>query len=307
MTALPPSADITDSATTEGDAKTWFSNLRSFLAGVVGTAGTQADALTTLGAPLNGTLAKTSAYTVVAADRGKLIAATTGTWSLTLTAAATLGDGFTFAVRNSGSGTITIDPNSSEQIDAAATKVLAPGDTVMVYCDGTQFATVGGGSGVPAGSITDYAGSSAPTGWLLCYGQAVSRTTYATLFTAISTTYGSGDGSTTFNLPDLRGRVTAGVDNMGGSAANRITSGGSGITGTTLGAAGGAQTHTLTVAEMPSHAHSYTAPAGAFTQSGTSLPYVLDSTAGSTTGSQGGGSAHNNTQPTLMLNKIIKT
>src|SRR5688572_13958247 len=94
------------------------------------------------------------------------------------------------------------------------------------------------------GIAVPYAGSSAPTDWLLCDGSAVSRTTYANLFAVIGTTYGSGDGSTTFNLPDLRGRTVAGKDNMGGAAANRITSGGSGIAGTTLGAVGGTQTHT---------------------------------------------------------------
>jgi len=76
---------------------------------------------------------------------------------------------------------------------------------------------------IPAGTVNDYAGGTAPSGWLICDGSAVSRTTYAGLFTAISTTYGVGDGSTTFNLPDLRGRVTVGkatgghadVDNLG--------------------------------------------------------------------------------------------
>lgn len=74
----------------------------------------------------------------------------------------------------------------------------------------------------PAGVMAPFAGSAAPTGWLLCAGQAVSRTTYAALFTAIGTTWGAGDGSTTFNLPDMRGRVPAGADNMGGNAANRL-------------------------------------------------------------------------------------
>lgn len=72
------------------------------------------------------------------------------------------------------------------------------------------------------GIILPYAGSAAPTGWLLCFGQAVSRTTYAGLFSAIGTTFGVGDGSTTFNVPDLRGRVAAGEDDMGGTAANRL-------------------------------------------------------------------------------------
>lgn len=66
------------------------------------------------------------------------------------------------------------------------------------------------GSGIPPGSIFEYAAASAPTGYLLCDGSAVSRTTYAALFTAISTSYGVGDGSTTFNVPDRRGRVGVG-------------------------------------------------------------------------------------------------
>ena len=96
--------------------------------------------------------------------------------------------------------------------------------------DTTQLATtafvqdaVGALVTIPSGMLAPFAGTSAPSGWFLCYGQAVSRTTYAALFTAIGTTYGTGDGTTTFNLPDLRGRTIAGVDDMGGSAASRLT------------------------------------------------------------------------------------
>ena len=67
------------------------------------------------------------------------------------------------------------------------------------------------------GEVVPFAGSTAPAGALFCYGQTVSRTTYAGLFAVIGTTYGVGDGSTTFNLPDLRGRVAAGKSDMGGS------------------------------------------------------------------------------------------
>lgn len=92
---------------------------------------------------LNSRLAKTAAYTVVAADKGKVIDATTGTWTLSLTAAATLGDGFHFAVFNSGSGVITIDANASETIQDAAstatTKTLAQGEGGIVFCDGANF------------------------------------------------------------------------------------------------------------------------------------------------------------------------
>ena len=96
-----------------------------------------------------------------------------------------------------------------------------------------------------------YAGSSAPTGYLLCDGAAISRSTYSTLFGLLATTYGSGDGSSTFNIPDLRGRVIAGQDDMGGASANRLTGLTGGVDGDVLGGSGGAETHTLSTAEMP--------------------------------------------------------
>ena len=100
-------------------------------------------------------------------------------------------------------------------------------------------------AGSPAGEIKQYAGDTAPNGYLLCQGQAVSRTTYADLFNVISTKYGVGDGSTTFNLPDLRGRVPVGLS----PSDNDFK---------TLGSKGGEKAHTLTVQEMPSHNHSAT-------------------------------------------------
>lgn len=157
----------------------------------------------------------------------------------------------------------------------------------------------------PAGVVLPFAGASAPTGWLLCFGQAVSRTTYATLFTALGTTYGAGDGSTTFALPDLRGRVAAGEDDMGGTAASRLTTAGSGVNGAALGATGGAQTHTLDVTQIPAHTHgtggdNLTVSAGAQSvRYGNNLNTLA-------TSSTGGGLAHNNTQPTIVLNYIIK-
>jgi microcystin-dependent protein len=122
----------------------------------------------------------------------------------------------------------------------------------------------------------------------------------------VSTTYGAGDGSTTFGLPDLRGRVVAGQDDMGGSSANRLTGLSGGVDGDVLGAAGGAETHTLTTAELASHTHSTPTSDGstAFTTGGTQTP--ARNTDG-TTGSAGSGSAHNNVQPTFILNYIIKT
>jgi len=76
----------------------------------------------------------------------------------------------------------------------------------------------------PIGTVQVYADTSAPNSrWLLAYGQAVSRTTYSALFSLVSTSFGAGDGSTTFNLPDCRGRSIVGLDNLGGSSADRIT------------------------------------------------------------------------------------
>lgn len=177
---------------------------------------------------------------------------------------------------------------------------------------------------MPTGSMIVFAGASAPGGWLLCNGQAISRSTYSDLFAVIGTTYGAGNGSTTFNLPDLRGRAAVGRDTMGAGAAGRISG------ATTLGGSGGAQNHTLTAAQMPVHTHSLTTGAqylrvGAGAAGGT-YPFRVNpsvlarfqdatqdtavtdvTTATTTSSSRGAGQSHNNVQPSLWVNWIIKT
>ncbi len=189
------------------------------------------------------------------------------------------------------------------------------------------------GVGVPLGTLLDYTGSTAPSSsFALAYGQAISRTTYANYFTLVGTTYGAGDGSTTFNIPDLRGRTVYGVDNMGGSAANRITSAGGNFDGTSLGSAGGAQNHTLALSEAPTgqfsfnfndpgHSHtinslalfntSGASPVISFTNA-SSTPVSHPSTDTATTGitasitDHAGGGSHTVLSPGMVLNKIIR-
>ena len=173
---------------------------------------------------------------------------------------------------------------------------------------------------MPAGSVTAFAAAAAPTGWLLCNGQAVSRTDYARLFAVIGTTFGAGDGVSTFNVPDIRGRVPAMID--GGTG--RLTGAQAGGCGGALGNAGGEQGHTTTGNEMPNHGHGvndpgHAHPGGAYWRGDLGGGQV-NSSAGFTFGeggidvagtgisiqAAGGGAAHNNVQPTIVLNYIIK-
>lgn len=125
--------------------------------------------------------------------------------------------------------------------DRALVLVKSDGKCAVVGRVGGTVSTGGPkveGAGMPAGAIAAYAGANAPDGWLLCDGSNVSRKSYPLLFAAIGTAYGAGDGSTTFGLPDLRGRVPMGISSSHALASK-----------------GGEETHKLTVSEMPSHKH----------------------------------------------------
>lgn len=159
MTAIPSISDFTDSATTEGEFKTALSGLHDYLTGLLGTAGTPPAAQAALGALLGaGVATRTTAYTVVDADRGKIIACT-GSFALNLTAAATLGAGFAIAVANVGSGTITVDPAGTETIDGAASYALPGNTTILIACTGSGWLIVGAS---PLPPVTNpYAGNKA--------------------------------------------------------------------------------------------------------------------------------------------------
>lgn len=161
------------------------------------------------------------------------------------------------------------------------------------------------GDTLPIGAFLPYSGATAPTNWLICDGSAISRTTYQDLFNVIGTVFGAGDGSTTFNLPDMRGRVPVGVDSND-TDFNAV------------GKTFGEKSHTLTIDEMPNHTHTppenlpvvlhkkteNVAPTS-WTTSGSGQDLLYDDA--SLTGmATGGGQAHNITQPSMATNYIIK-
>lgn len=165
--------------------------------------------------------------------------------------------------------------------------------------DGTTWRSQSGsaGGGLAPGMIAAFCGSAAPGGWLFCAGQAVSRATYSALFAVIGVTFGVGDGSTTFNLPDLGGRVIAGKE----ATASRLTSAGSGVDGATLAAVGGVQNETLTLGQLPSGTASNAAFGAAYSSTGgfaspTAFLYNVTNSAPVL-----------HVQPTIILNMMIKT
>lgn len=161
--------------------------------------------------------------------------------------------------------------------------------TLNLLAGGTVFADN------PIGSILPFGGSTAPAGWMLCQGQAISRTAYADLFAVIGTSYGAGNGTTTFNIPDLRGKVP-----VGQSSDTEFNA---------LGKTGGEKTHKLTVTELPSHAHKTgirTDAAYGAGPVGSTTAQVLFSQTVSDTSYIGGNGAHNNLQPYNTVNYIIK-
>lgn len=155
---------------------------------------------------------------------------------------------------------------------------------------------------VPTGVILPYAGVVAPTGWLLCAGGIVSRSQFPDLFTLIGETFGAGDGSTTFGLPDMRGRVGIGMDNLGGNSADVMTH----ANADSLGGVEGSEEHTLTITEMPFHQHTINFQADADI---TGSSVRLRSTGGAGTDKvqgTGGGVSHRNDQPWIAMGSIIK-
>lgn len=301
---------------------------------------------------LTGTLTGNIDYIMPDADGEYIIYnGTSGAFTLTVTDAhagtgVTIPQGLASVVYvNSNTDVVnsTISYLPALQADAFQTAAFVSTGTTSFAAGSIDASAIGSlpSNPIPPGAIFDYAVASAPAGFLLCYGQAVSRTTYSALFSAIGTVFGAGDASTTFNLPDYRGRVGFGADNMGGVAANRLTNSATGgIDGSAIANSGGEQAHVLITGELATHSHTAsglstsTAGSHSHTVSGTTtagggvtavlaeVNTAINLTATSSTvavagdhshtitgsiDTTGSSSSHNTVPPGLVVYKIIKT
>lgn len=229
---------------------------------------------------------------------------------------------------------LLVDHNTNGQhakitMPQAAAPATPAASTAVLYMDTADQLKVKHASGteeyvgVPVGAVFFVTGL-APVGYLELDGSAVSRTSFPKLFTYLGTFYGAGDGSTTFNIPDARGRVMAGLDLTG----LRLTAAGLGVAATT-GAVGGSQTYTLSTSEIPSHTHVNTLNDPGHTHTFSNSPLRAGSAfaSGSSSGladpgvvtinsastgitinnvAVGGGGAHGNVQPTIVFRPVIK-
>lgn len=231
----------------------------------------------------------TSTAFTVATNQG-LAATPTNGQLLSVTPHATNGASATLAADGGTAFAIQTAPGT-----AVAAGVLVAGTPYDLKFNSSASAWILKGSfanpfNVPLGVVLDYTGTTAPnSNFALANGQAISRTTYAAYFALVGTTFGVGDGTTTFNIPDLSNRVVAGLQ-MSGTA--RITVAGGNFDGNVLGTTGGLQNHTMTSGELVAHTHTGTASSSSVTASGTTSTESADHTHSGTTSSDG---AHTHT------------
>ena len=164
----------------------------------------------------------------------------------------------------------------------------------VLTSNGTNWtSTTAGGS--PTGAIIGFGSATPPTGWLACNGANVSRTTYSALFAVISTTFGAGDGTTTFTLPTSARRTLVGSGGTGTATLGAVT-----------GNSGGEEAHTQIIAELADHTHTALG-IGPPSPTGPSFASGRNTSPSGDTGSTGSGTAFNIIQPSLIVTYIIKT
>jgi len=192
---------------------------------------------------------------------------------------------FTPHTTNGATVTLSVDSLDAKPVRSAPSAELLAG----VLVEGTPYVAVynnsdgafyiqgflGNPFNIPLGAGIDFWGTTAPnSAFAFPVGQAISRTTYSTLFSILGTTYGTGDGSTTFNLPDKRGRVSACPDNMFAGDAGRL-SGDSSISRTTLGSAGGASSKSIAQTNLPAVAPTFTGSSSSVTVTSNRSTYLF--------------------------------
>jgi len=253
-------------------------------------------------------IVKTASYTIQIADLGKSVDCdtTSGAVTAVLPSAVTAEDGATITIKKTtGSNTVTISPVSGQTIDGAGSKVLtAVGDSITLRSNGANwrewaFARPSLSSGAITSDVLDprIVGGLAqvgdvkfvpyetvPSGWLECNGAAVSRTTYADLYAKIGTSHGQGDGTTTFNIPDYRGRFLRGWDHGAGRDPDSVYR-------TAMNTGGATADHVGSIQDdqNKTHTHTYSVPTTSRVYGSTGSPAAWDaSTSTGTSGASGG-------------------
>lgn len=251
-----------------------------------------------------------------------------------------------FHATNGVNSTLSADGGTARAIWSAPSTPVPPGTLiagnpyVLVYNAGYTAWQLRGvfadALSVPLGTMLDFTGDSSPnSNFLLPAGQCISRTVYAAYFAMIGTRFSACDGTSTFGVPDMRGRNGVALDNLGGGAtANRLVTGSCAGPRHTVGGSCGTDVVTLTTSQMPSHnhggltsnmsattnpshAHSYNAPSGILNGDVGATIFPVAGSASATTGganidhyhlinSDGGGNAHDNMPPTMMVSKLLR-
>lgn len=291
---------------------------------------------------------KSSNYLVAATDNMTMLLCT-ATLTLTLPVATSLGNKHMFFVLVKGPS-VTLVRSGADTINGLSSTSFSFNQSLIVFCDGTSAYHAMPLSGIGGGFVTGDLKTSVRTeasvepGWIIAAGTIGDASSSATnrsnadceaLFTLLWNSWSNSQAAVSggrgasaaadwaahkrIAVPDLRGRVIAGKDNMLGTAANRLVTG---LAGGTIGATGGGETHTLTQTEMPTHNHSVTDPGhthsipltlGGLGGTGSGFvvqtpgPAATDSAiTGITIGNRGSGDPHNNVQPTIAMNIFIK-